>query len=124
MGPDRRQGSLADLAGSESEQVGDQFSDLQRDGPDVRACCLDDAVDADGRQQVRLSDTEFGDVNLAQPSSLRGCAGHDNDRVLPEHEHIIGRDDDGRPDEPGSPRAGDPKSQRTTSPARIGDIAR
>ena len=24
---------------------------------------------------------------------------------------------------PGSPRAGDPKSQRTTSPARIGDIA-
>ena len=88
-------------AGSESKQVGDQFPDLlQRDRPDVRARRLDDAVNADGGRQVRLGDTESGDVNLAQPSSPRGRAGHDSDRVLPELEHIIGGDDDGRPDEP------------------------
>ena len=48
-------------AGSEFEQVGDEFSNLlQRDGPDVCARRLDDAVDADGRRQVRLGDTEPG----------------------------------------------------------------
>ena len=88
-------------AGSESEQVGDEFSDLsQRDGPDVRASRLDDAVNADGRRQVRLGDTEPSDVYLAQPSSSRGRAGYDHDRVLPELEHVIGGDDDRRPDEP------------------------
>ena len=88
-------------AGSESEQVGDEFSNLsQRDGPDVRASRLDDAVDADGRRQVCLGDTEPSDVHLAQPSSSRGRAGDDHDRVLSELEHVIGGDDDRRPDEP------------------------
>ena len=37
--------------------------------------------------------------NLAQPSSPHGRARHDRDRVLPELEHLIGGDDDGRPEE-------------------------
>ena len=123
LGADRRQGSLADRAGAESEQVGDQFPDLlERDGPDVRVRRLDYAVDADGRRQVRLGHTESGYFNLAQPCSPRSRAGHDHDRVLPELEHIIGGDDDGRTDEPRLAPRRRPKIARTTSPARIGHI--
>ena len=80
------------VVGSESDQVGYELSDLlQGDGSDVRARRVDDPVNADGRRQVRLGDAEADDVNLAQPSSPRGRAGYDHDRVLSELEHIIGR---------------------------------
>jgi len=88
-------------AGSEAEQVGDEFSNLlQRDGSDVRARRLDDAVDTDGHREVRLGDTEPDDINLGQPSTSPDRAGYDCDRVLPELEHVIGGDDDRRSDEP------------------------
>ncbi len=89
------------MAGSQSDQVGYELSNLlQGYGSDVRASRVDDAVNADGRRQVRLGDAEAGNVNLAQPSPLLGRAGYDQDRVLPELEYIIGSDDDGRSDEP------------------------
>ena len=69
---------------------------MQRYGPDVRAGRGDDAVDADGCRQVRLGDTEAGDVDLAQPSSPGSRAGHDDNGVLAELEHFIGSDDDRR----------------------------
>ncbi|MCY3949707.1 MAG: hypothetical protein OXF61_10950 [Acidimicrobiaceae bacterium] len=51
---------------SESDQVGDEFADLsQRNGADVRARHLNDAVDAERCGQVRLGDTEAGDVDFA-----------------------------------------------------------
>ncbi len=77
-------------AGSEAKQVGDKFSNLlQRDGSDVRARRLDDAVDTDRRGEVRLGVTEPGDMNFGQPSPPRDRAGYDCDRVLPELENII-----------------------------------
>lgn len=116
-------GSTCDLAGSESEQVSDQFPDLlQRDGHNVHVRRLDDAVDTDCRRQVRLGHTEPGYVDLAQPFPPRGRARHDDDRVLPELEHIIGGDDDGRTDEPRLAPRRRPKIARTTSPARISHI--
>ena len=46
--------------GSKSEEVGDELSDLlKRDSPDVLVRSLDDTVDAYGRRQVRLGDTEL-----------------------------------------------------------------
>ena len=110
--------------GSESEQIGDQFTNLlQRDGPDVHTGRLNDAIDAYGRREVRLRDTEPRYINLAQPPSPSCRTGHNHNRRLLELEHIIGGDDDRRSKKAASPLAGTPKSQRTTSPARIGDIA-
>ena len=117
--------ALADLAGSESEQVGDQFPDLlERDGPDILSVVSTTRSTADGRRQVRLGHTESGDVDLAQHPRLVVVQGTTtiaccrNSSTSSEVTTMAGRND------PGSPRAGVPKSQRTTSPARLGDIAR
>lgn len=82
-------------APSESEQIGDELADLtQSERDDVGTRRLHDSIDADGRREVRLGDTDSGvghlaQVDLAQPAPLGGRARRHDHRVLAELEHLV-----------------------------------
>ena len=65
---------------------------------------------------------ESGNLDLGEPASHRGRAGHDHDGILVELEHVIGGHHDTGPDGTRSANAGMPKSIRTTSLAGVAGI--
>ncbi|CCM63435.1 hypothetical protein BN381_220009 [Candidatus Microthrix parvicella RN1] len=82
---------------------------MQGDWPNIPSRLLDDSVDADSRREVGLGSPDLGDFDFAEPASLVGRAGHDKNRVLPERQDVVRRDDDGWPDETRLSSSGGPE---------------